>query len=425
MDKELSSSVIRIPTLQTQKIKSGWGVRRIILLLIILQSIGIRALPIQGVLSGALICLVLAFRINISIGKILSFMVLCGIYVMLAARGMSSYKEVVYLTLIILLAFLFSMYVKSTWIEVEKDLLVVTWWLSLHGLVSYLIYLLIPDNFSTVNFSGGLFQIFGVFVIKGPDPTRATGFCWEPGLLQYIANIGLFLGIRHSWSLWRLAVFFFTIVFTFSTAGIFVLFVNLLYFLVAFQNLRKNRRLRLFTVVATFSIFLILFMGGFYDNLNEKLSGENTSGLIRYRDFMIGLELIKQKPFLGHGVFALEYLKSIPKVSDIDIAVLGKEFIRSTDELAGGFTNGFVHVFSINGLIIGCFIFYLFYKNSVIRSTFRERITFFLISVISFMSEPITLTSFFYFFVISGMFTLRYKSFISARNVKQKCFGPA
>lgn len=397
-----------------EQCNSGWGWQRIILLLIILQSIGIRALPMQGVVLGMVICLVLLPRIGVPIRQLLCFVVLTVIFISLSLRGMSSYSGIIFLTLNLVSAFFFVRYVETRWEKVEFDLLVITWWLSLHGLVSYLVYLVMPALFTTIVTGLLRYKVLGVFILSGWGSIRASGLCWEPGLLQYIANISLFLGIKHSWPPWKLAVSFLAVLATHSTTGIIALAPTMLYLLFV----RRRSVIQWIPIVATITIVVILSVTLFQENIADKLSGKNTSGLVRLRDMNVGWQLILEKPLLGHGQFDEKYLVSNSKIWATATELFSKEFLASSGEFGGGYTNGFLALWAGYGIFIGAFIYWCFFNNRLIQGGFKERLTFFLISILTFISEPITNTSWFFFLAISGIYSRQLRENISANHKK-------
>ncbi|MFA7062325.1 MAG: O-antigen ligase family protein, partial [Pedobacter sp.] len=325
-----------VNTKHNQDLDTGWGWQRVILLMIIFQSIGIRIIPIQSALVSVVICLILASRINIPFRQLLFFIIFGGIIVFLSARINSNFTLLFYIFQIILVAFIFNRYVNMRWPNVEYDLLVITWWLSLHGLISYLVFMLMPSIFHSVA-PGGLsykYCLFLTVISKVEGPARATGLCWEAGLLQYVANISLFLGIKHSWPRWKLAVSFLTVVATFSTAGIFVLSVNMLYLLVA----RRRSLSQWISIGIAIAIVFALGVTVFQTNITDKLGGKNLSGLARLRDFQIGLELIKEKSLFGHGLFDTKYLVSKSKIYELSTELFSKEQLADAGDMAAGYT---------------------------------------------------------------------------------------
>lgn len=376
----------------------GSIVQKTILLLIIFQSIGIRILPLQGVSLCAIMCLIMFPKALLPVRMIFPAMFFTMAFIGLSIPGMTDLKPIVYLLLVIFAALLFANFIKR-WETVEIDLLEISWWICLHGLVSFLAYKIEPAFFSNINLMGMQYYICGPLILSGFEPCRATGICWEPGLLQYLANLSLFLGIKHSSPRWKLSVSFLTLVVTFSTAGILALIAIILYW---FFIHRKSMAQTICLLVTTVVVAL-LFSTVFLENVTGKFSGENTSGLTRMRDIQIGWELIKERPLLGHGQFDENYLTAHTTISKIEANIFSKEYINESGEMTGGYTNGFLAVFAGYGIPLGCIFYWCFFNNRLIQGGFKEHLVFFLISVITFISEPITHTSWFFVLVISGI----------------------
>lgn len=88
------------------------------------------------------------------------------------------------------------------------------------------------------------------------------------------------------------------------------------------------------------TIALILFIPILRENAVNKMGGKDTSGVVRFRDFIVGIELIKEKPIIGHGQFTTEYLMSKDYVSKIESGLFSKEYIKASGDMGGGYTNG-------------------------------------------------------------------------------------
>lgn len=384
------------------KADGGWGLQRVVLLMLILQSVGIRAFPYQGVIVSLTICFVLVNRIKASSRQVFWFLSLTVTFVLLSLRGNSDYVGVIYFSLILFTAFFCVRYIDTRWEKAEFDVLKITWLLSLHGLTSYCIYNFYPEIFSSMKVEGPAVKNFGIFIVNSfeSDQIRATGFCWEPGLLQFVANISLFLGIKNFWSRWKLAVSFITVLVTFSTTGIFALALNIIYFLI----LRRKSTGQWILAGSVVVIFITLSVFLFKENILHKLGGENTSGLIRLRDLQVGWELIQQNLLLGHGLFDQNYLLSNRTVSEIAVKLFSEEFLAIDGDYAGGYTNGFLGYFISYGLILGAISYLFFFRNRLIQGGLKEHLFFFLISIVTFFSEPITKTPLFFFLLISGIY---------------------
>jgi len=233
--------------------------------------------------------------------------------------------------------------------------------------------------------------------VKGGSLARNTGILWEPGLLQLMLNLFLFYSIIHKKSLLNICLVILLIITTFSTSGFVILLFNIGLFIFG----RTDNKARLLINI----LYGILLTAALYttmsSNIIDKVGGENTSGLIRFRDFSIGLELIKEKPILGHGIYDSEYLLSKSYVQHIEAMIFTEGFLEISGDMAGGFTNGLIAIFTWFGLPVGCILYYLLYKNKFVGNNGFQRSVFFAILCFSFFSEPITYTSFFLLFPLS------------------------
>jgi hypothetical protein len=146
---------------------------------------------------------------------------------------------------------------------------------------------------------------------------------------------------------------------------------------------------------------LWLFIPILISNFNDKVDGENTSGLIRLRDFQIGVELIKEKPLLGHGFFSSDYIKTKSYSGRIESNLLYDSFIQLQGEMAGGYTNGLFFLIAVVGIPISIIIVFFHFKNKFVQGSNLEIILFGLLPLITMFSEPISITSFFFMFPLS------------------------
>jgi hypothetical protein len=317
----------------------------------------------------------------------------------LSERQISDYIGTINVLVMLVTAFSFVTYARWRWATLEFDLLKVTWWLSLHGLLSYLLYLVLPDLFVNIDLGGMIYRNFIIFPVSSSDLVRATGLCWEPGLLQYVANMSLFLGLKYRSPLWKLLVSFAAVVATRSTVGIFVLAPVIVYLLL----MQHRSMYRKVFVLLMFPIAIILGATMFQSNIAEKLGDNNTSGLARIRDLQVGGVLIKEKPLLGHGRFDVDYLASRLRIWNYESALFSKEYLASSGNMSGGYTNGFLAIPISYGIPFGVFIYLCLFNNQLIQGGFKERTIFFMISIVTFISEPITSTLWFYTLAISGI----------------------
>lgn len=381
-----------------QQCLAPWRIEKLLLFMIIFQSVGVRFFQFQGAMLSLITIALLLPGFNITVKQFAPIYLCSLLIVVMSWQSEASFESLVYFALILIIAILFTRRIRS-WPRVENELHSISWWISFHGLVGYLIYLMFPGLFQPITFGWLDYNYFGIFVNSNGSAVRATGLCWEPGLLQYFGNVSLFLGLKQSRHPLRLLISLLTVVVTYSTTGILILLPITAYAIA--------RQRSLVTKLAT-CCFLLILMGGLYvsvfkSNVATKLSGTNTSGLIRQRDYLVGVDLIKQKPLLGHGLVDSEYINERSANGKIEKDLLGEDYVAGFGYMSGGYTNGFLAIIVSYGIFIGGYMYLCFYNNAVVQGGQRERLTFFVISIAAFFAEPVTMTSLFFIFVISGL----------------------
>lgn len=266
------------------------------------------------------------------------------------------------------------------------------------GIVIYSILNFIASNFLTSLFTpfsndsyscNHLFYIFFYVAqnnILGIDIVRNQGFYWEPGVLSVVLNVFLFrLLFGDKRKLNKLLVFLtgFLIFTTFSTTGLIVMFLQLVYYLFKSES-RKIKKISFFFIFLAISIPILV------SNVTEKVSGKGeTSFLIRNYDALVALNITKDNFFTGVG-FSKNKNKEAQEKSPI--------YLDSDFTEAHGNTNSVITVFLYLGVPLGLSYFFLLYNQKIIN---YNKGFFFIIMLISIASEPLIFHGFFIFFISS------------------------
>lgn len=370
-----------------------------ILLCIFLQSLGIRFFSGIGIVFSIVIML-LSLKSLIRFKKrdwyllslLLLFLIINKIF-----NSSFDISKFVYQVILILEVFLFLRLYKNSQ-QLTRDFYSTLLLFFIHSLVGVAIYLLIPSLFRPVVYGNTPYltflNIFFLHFVQGVS--RNTSLCWEPGLLQLLMNMLLFLSIKYNKSVIQLLLIITVILSTNSTAGFIILSLNYFYFL--HKTYRERKSLIPILITSTLALLPISFI---INNISNKIGGENTSGLARYRDYLIGFNLIKEKPILGHGLFDGKYLLTKKYVIRIEQQIFTQEYLDSVGDMSAGFTNGLLGLISWYGIPVGCLCYYYLFKNKFVNETFWGRMLFFMIVIFTLISEPITYTSFFLLFPIS------------------------
>lgn len=271
-----------------------------------------------------------------------------------------------------------------------------------HAFVGYILYLFLPFLFTYSKPSNyPYYTLLNIFYVTGDigSTMRNTGLLWEPGLLQLMLNIFLFFSIKRAAPNLFLLLICLAIFSCFSTSGYFCLILNYFYFLRF--NLNKDKKL--VSYVLFFSVLFSSVLLFIWKDIADKMGGENLSGLARYRDLYIGIELIKEKPFFGHGIFEEAYLYTKDYVSQIQNNLFSEQTLNIIGNVAGGYVNGFLEIFIWFGIPAAILVYHYFYRNVFAGNHVHEKIIFFCIMCFTFIAEPITYTSFFFIFPLSAM----------------------
>lgn len=371
--------------------------------LIIFQSIGTRFFDGQGIFIS-LFVIVLNFN-SIKLLTLRDYRFLFFSVVFLISNALInpsfSFSSLVYQILLIFSTYLLLIRFRGKSYLLQKEFFTALTFFAFHAFLGYVIYLIMPEVYNIkVGLSKSFAYLFyvsnvghGSFMGFG----RNTGLFWEPGVLQLAMNLFLFYCIKFKKSINYILIGVVLVVSSFSTTGFLILLINLTYFLYIQYRSRRIKLLHVSLVL----VILTLFIPILNQNTKAKFDDENTSGLVRYRDFQIGLDLIKEKPLVGHGVFDEKYLGSKSYVRRIENNTFSKTYLDTSGDMSGGYTNGLLGLIAWYGIPVS-FLLYLFYfKNKFIESDLIERLLFCSIFLISMITEPIAYTSLFLMFPLS------------------------
>lgn len=374
--------------------------RQLSLFLLIIQSCGIRFFPGQG----SLLLLVIIglgikyFRLVTKKDCVILFTILIYLVLLKLINTGFTIANLIFLFGTVFQVFLFLIAYRTSEKNdmLEEDIYKMLKFFFFHALLCFIFHLLLKGLFLPTVISGYPYKTF-LFLFYVDKIGRTTGLFWEPGVLQLILNILLFMAILRNKSLLFLGLITVTILSTQSTTGFLILALNFVLFISRHINFRKPK--------AIFGLVLALGVGASVysivaSNISNKFDATNTSGLIRYRDFLIGSQMILERPIIGHGIYDYTHLVNKNYVSDIESDLFSEIYLAGSGEMSGGYTNGLLALFTWFGLPVGIYIYYLFFNNNIFR---KKRFYFFAIFTLSLVSEPISYTSFFLLFPLSSL----------------------
>ena len=370
-------------------------------LLIVIQSIGIRFFEGQGILFSILIIALSYNSLKLLTPRDYRFLIISFLFLVICKIANPSFlfKTFIYQTSLIIAAYLFLIRYRGKLYMLQIEFFIALRIFTFHAIIGYILYLIVPDHFKEINeMNKSLFYLFYVSAADFMGVQRNTGLFWEPGVLQLVANLYLFYCIKFKKNIYQIIIAGLAVVSSFSTTGLIILIINFFYF---FYLKFRTKQLSFFNISLVI-IALMLFIPILKENASNKMSGKNTSGLVRFRDLIVGIELIKEKPIIGHGQFDTEYLISKDYINKIESGLFSKEYIKASGDMGGGYTNGLLGLVVWYGIPVSLFLYFLYFKNKFVEGTFIERFLFCLIPLLSMITEPIAYTSLFLMFPFSS-----------------------
>ena len=237
---------------------------------------------------------------------------------------------------------------------------------------------------------GSIINLFGI------DIHRNAGMFWEAGILQIYLNILFFLEI----SIFKrekkvLALIIFAILTTYSTTGLLLLILQIIYF--AHKELKSNIKILLIIVLmAPLYVF-------FNVNMNEKIYGEGESSFQkRLFDFTQPIFIAIENPLTGVGL-DLDRFQELREEfyinSDLNSSLNQIGIEQKVETTSKGSTNSVMYMLAGMGFPTAFLFIYMFMKQQIITN---HRLIWFIIAFISVMSEPLLFRPFFFMFIVSG-----------------------
>ena len=290
------------------------------------------------------------------------------------ARKENQYKFTEYLYMGLKLIMLHSLLSAVAYPFLKSSLFLASNWHYECSTFYYLFYYL-PEKYST--------SLLGISII------RNQGVFWEPGILQVFLNILIFLEAFVFKRSKTVLVFTVIAIFTtLSTTGLVILFVFALFY---FKDVLK-RNILLFPLAIIGLIFMYIITT---DNVTDKVFGEGTTSYqVRLFDLVQPLGIVMQHPLTGVGLDDQQYIELRNSIS----------YAMSLDELnftniEKGSTNSIMFFLAATGIPATILILIMLYKQTFIV---HKRKLFFLLLILSLMTEPLLLKPIFIIFAMSG-----------------------
>jgi len=287
-----------------------------------------------------------------------------------------------------------------------------------HACVNVLVYDIVKSNLVTISnlfhecqtfanifFYSSLEKKFALISFMGLDFYRNQGLFWEAGVLQVFLNIFLYLElfIFKKSKLWVLLAIF-SILTTYSTTGITILLIQILYYMKYEMN--KSKILIPFVLVLLLPVYLI-----FSANVEEKIVGEKEASFQkRYFDLVQPLFIAFQNPLTGIGLDLdkfQEYRSSFYFESSLFNSVQDQVGLELKMEITDqGSSNSFMFLLSTMGFPTFILFMYMFFNQNIFQ---QRKYLLYTIIILSLMTSPLLLRPFFFLFIVSGFLQTFYK----------------
>ena len=277
----------------------------------------------------------------------------------------------------------------------------------IHSLFNFFAYFLFKDNLFlitseyheslTYNYlfyyspkEGSVINLFGI------DIHRNAGMFWEAGILQIYLNILFFLEIsifKRNKTL--LALIIFAILTTYSTTGLLLLILQIIYF--GHKKLKNN--IKILLLIVLISPLYVFFNA----NMNEKIYGEGESSFQkRLFDFTQPIFIAIENPLTGVGL-DLDRFQEVREEfyinSDLNSSLNQIGIEQKVETTSKGSTNSVMYMLAGMGFPTAFLFIYMFMKQQIITN---HRLIWFILAFISVMSEPLLFRPFFFMFIVSG-----------------------
>jgi hypothetical protein len=227
-----------------------------------------------------------------------------------------------------------------------------------------------------------IFNYQSEFDIMGFKLLRNQGVFWEPGILAIYANLFVFYTILLKKKTHWLIAGVITVISTFSTTGLFLLFSQAIYF---FFMLKANKLTKLLSLGFLF-LFVIYFL---VPNFNEKIQGSGYASFdLRTFDALNAFNIFLNHPVFGIGIDQNVYLKLYDKYQVAE----NFSFIYDVYSEIRGNSNSILMIFVSFGAINAMFFFKQFFNSQFVSEHSK---LFYFIIFISLFSEPLILSNFF------------------------------
>lgn len=372
--------------------------------LLLFQMLGLRLFQGWGVILTLIIFFILVFSIRITSNRIITSFGLGLVAMLFQAFKGSSASYCILVAFYIIDACFMIYYTKDK--DVLQDFKASLHIYLIQAFLSIVIYIIVPKSLMWIPQTGGVHNLTFLYIFYYVPRTflgipQLSGWAWEPGCMQMLINLYICFQVLDGSKIKQLIIPSILLFLTASSAG------YLIYALIICTYIFKIGIRKVFSytpILILFSIFIFPLM---WANFADKLSigsdsGINTSGAMRVRDFLVGVEEVKCYPLFGINMSDLSNSKEYQKLEDTALSKM--TYIDNTwrnyfDYAEGGYNNGFFCMHMLWGLM-GIAILFWFIKCDLWKQWYPRKFHYLIPGVIllTLVSSPLSNTALFLYF---------------------------
>jgi len=275
--------------------------------------------------------------------------------------------------------------------------------LPIQAILTFLFAKFLPFLFLPIQINGTTYETLGLIfnhhAMLEADAIfpRPDGFFYEPGVFQFYLNLCLYLSL---FVFKEFKMSFLTIVAILtlqSSTGVVILVIQLIIYLLFNNNFAKYFKHWSIKYLIIICIIppVIFFVK---NNIEKKIVGENSgSFLARQYDFLSGVNVIINHPFLGIGFDYKNYKSMAGKMSFEGIGL--DQLPDSVFEDRETSSNGLVFLFYSIGIPLSLIFLYGIFRQFFLQ----DKIVIGAILILTLFGEMLVFTPFFLLFIFSGL----------------------
>lgn len=264
------------------------------------------------------------------------------------------------------------------------------------------------DSGYTVHTIGYIFNYIVTTERLGFEFTRNQGLFWEPGVLELLMNILVFIELfEYKSNIKKTILPGIIVLTTASTTGYVLLFILFIFYYLQRLYSANGLKKRIITIFSAVVVLLAI-----YPIVKEEINYKFTTGVgsanKRQFDMMMGTMIALKHPYFGIGPDKERYMD----ISNKFQVIVGDNI--SYDARAN--SNLFVSLFCYYGFPLALLFLLALYRQQI----FVNRKIYFMIIVVGLFSEPVAFVDLYFVWIMSGAYKSDQKTLISGHSIKSR-----